>query len=66
MGQGSVTGLRSVNLPQTQTNAAAQEARVHTQAVASAVQVIKEVILQWPSDYALEMAQDYRKEHPET
>lgn len=96
MGQVSVTGLRSVNLPQTQTNTAAQEARAHTQAVASAVQVInqagiagagrevtysqdsatkqlviqvvdrqsKEVIVQWPSDYALEMAQDYRKEHP--
>jgi uncharacterized FlaG/YvyC family protein len=25
----------------------------------------KEVIVQWPSNYALEMAQDYRKEHPE-
>jgi len=24
----------------------------------------KQVIVQWPSDYALEMAQDYQKEHP--
>lgn len=24
----------------------------------------KQVILQWPSDYAIEMAQDYLKEHP--
>ena len=25
----------------------------------------KEVIVQWPSAYALEMAQDYQKEHPD-
>jgi len=24
----------------------------------------KQVIVQWPSDYAIEMAQDYQKEHP--
>jgi uncharacterized FlaG/YvyC family protein len=24
----------------------------------------KQVMVQWPSDYALEMAQDYMKEHP--
>ena len=25
----------------------------------------KEVIVQWPSDYALQMAQDYQKEYPD-
>lgn len=25
----------------------------------------KEVIVQWPSNYALQMAQDYQKEHPD-
>jgi uncharacterized FlaG/YvyC family protein len=94
MGQVSVTALRAIPLPESQTSLATPQVRARTQALVSAVQVLnqsgiagigrevtystdsttkqlvvkvvdkesKEVVAQWPSDYALQMAQDYQKE----
>jgi uncharacterized FlaG/YvyC family protein len=97
MGQVSVAALRSVPLPESQSNTPTASERARTQALVSAVKVINEagavgpdrevtyttdsatkalviqvvdkqskhVLVQWPSNYALEMAQQFQKEHPD-